>query len=112
MRAGILSLALVGLLVAPAAGAVDDVSVTLTPGAGLLLSGEPSLHLGPAGLSSLSFEAVAVLDATGSSAGWSLSAQVTSDDGVSHLGEIVPSMDHVALPPEPSLVTLTASSSL
>lgn len=63
------------LLVAPAtatAAATDDVSITLTPGAGLLLHGAPALDATGLDLGSLR-----VLDARGGNHGWDLSADVS-----------------------------------
>jgi len=71
---------------APAAiAATETVSITLTPGAGLLLSGRPSLNIGADGDAELGLGTMDVRDATGSRSGWELAAEIPDpmqDQGV------------------------------
>lgn len=96
-----------------AMAAEDDVSVSLTPGAGILLSGLPEVRARADGSSELVLGDVPVLNATGSGAGWELVAESTGTAGggselllrADDAEDIVP----VALHGERNVITVTVS---
>lgn len=81
MRSLVALLAAVLVVPAAASAAAEEVSVTLTPGPGVLLTGAPALRLAPDGSAEVSLRGVEVLDASGSAAGWTLVAQIDYADG-------------------------------
>lgn len=106
------------LCAAPAATAASEqVSVTLAPGAGVLVSGQPEVRTSPDGLAQVALDAISVLDATGTGSGWELAAEVRNPAGENELLVRVDSRSGPApqflLDATPGdVVTLTAGPSL